>query len=206
MFEDRINAGELLGAKLSFCKESDSLLVAIPRGGVVVGKAISEMLNIPLSLVLTRKIGAPGQSELAIGAVASGGIIVRDEKLISDLSVSEKYIKNEIKKERKVMALRQKKYGKCTVNLRGKQAILVDDGIATGATVKAAIAYLRERGVSKLILAVPVAPKDAVEELKPLVDKIVVLDTPDDFSSVGQFYRYFPQVTDEEVVKLLCQI
>ncbi len=181
------------------------MLAAIPRGGVVVGKAISDMLKIPLTLVLTRKIGAPGQSELAIGAVASGGVIVRDEKLISDLSVSEKYIKNEIKEETKVMALRQKKYGKCTINLRGKQMILVDDGIATGATVKAAIAYLRKQKVNKVILAVPVAPKDAVEELKPLVDKIIVLDTPDDFSSVGQFYRYFPQVTDEEVVKLLQQ-
>lgn len=203
MFENRIKAGELLGAKLSSYKESDSLLAAIPRGGVVVGKAISDMLNIPLTFVLTRKIGAPGQSELAIGAAASGGIVVRDEKLISDLSVSERYIKNEIKKERKVMAQRQKKYGKCTTNLKGKPVILVDDGIATGATVKAAIAYLRKQKVNKVILAVPVAPKDAVEELKSLVDKIIVLDTPDDFSSVGQFYRYFPQVTDEEVVKLL---
>lgn len=189
--------------KLSSCKESGYLLVAIPRGGVVVGKAISDMLGIPLSFVLTRKIGAPGQSELAIGAVASGGIIVRDEKLISDLSVSEKYINKEIKKEKKVIAERLKKYGKSTVSLRGKRAILVDDGIATGATVKAAIGYLREQGAGKVILAVPVAPKDTIMELKPLVDKIVVLNTPDDFSSVGQFYRYFPQVTDEEVVELL---
>lgn len=189
--------------KLSSYEESGSLLVAIPRGGVVVGKAISDMLNIPLSLVLTRKIGAPGQSELAIGAVASGGIIIRDEKLISDLSVSEKYIDKEIKKEKKVIAERLKKYGKSTVSLRGKRVILVDDGIATGATVKAAIGYLRKQGASKVILAVPVAPKDAIAQLKPLVDRIVVLNTPDDFSSVGQFYRYFPQVTDEEVVKLL---
>lgn len=191
--------------KLSSCKESGYLLVAIPRGGVVVGKAISDMLGIPLSFVLTRKIGAPGQSELAIGAVASGGIIVRDEKLISDLSVSEKYINKEIKKEKKVIAERLKKYGKSTVSLRGKRAILVDDGIATGATVKAAIGYLREQGAGKVVLAVPVAPKDTIAELKPLVDKIVVLNTPDDFSSVGQFYRYFPQVTDEEVINLLCQ-
>lgn len=191
--------------KLSSCKESGYLLVAIPRGGVVVGKAISDMLGIPLTFVLTRKIGAPGQSELAIGAVASGGIIVRDEKLISDLSVSEKYINKEIKKEKKVIAERLKKYGKSTVSLRGKRAILVDDGIATGATVKAAIGYLREQGAGKVVLAVPVAPKDTIAELKPLVDKIVVLNTPDDFSSVGQFYRYFPQVTDEEVINLLCQ-
>lgn len=203
MFENRTNAGELLGLKLSSCKESGYLLVAIPRGGVVVGKAISDMLGIPLTFVLTRKIGAPGQSELAIGAVASGGIIVRDEKLISDLSVSEKYINKEIKKEKKVIAERLKKYGKSTVSLRGKRAILVDDGIATGATVKAAIGYLREQGAGKVVLAVPVAPKDTIAELKPLVDKIVVLNTPDDFSSVGQFYRYFPQVTDEEVVSLL---
>ena len=191
--------------KLSSCKESGYLLVAIPRGGVLVGKAISDMLGIPLSFVLTRKIGAPGQSELAIGAVASGGIIVRDEKLISDLSVSEKYINKEIKKEKKVIAERLKKYGKSTVSLRGKRAILVDDGIATGATVKAAIGYLREQGAGKVVLAVPVAPKDTIAELKPLVDKVIVLDTPDDFSSVGQFYRYFPQVTDEEVINLLCQ-
>ena len=169
----------------------------------MVAKTIKDMLNIPLALVLTRKIGAPGQSELAIGAVASGGIVVRDEKLISDLSVSEKYINKEIKKEKKVIAGRLKKYGKSTVSLRGKRAILVDDGIATGATVKAAIGYLREQKVKKVILAVPVAPKDTVEELKPLVDKVIVLDTPDDFSSVGQFYRYFPQVTDEEVVNLI---
>jgi len=205
VFEDRINAGELLGLRLSSCRGSGFLLVAIPRGGVVVGKAISDMLKIPLTFVLTRKIGAPGQSELAIGAVTSGGIVVRDEKLISDLSVSEKYINKEIKKEEKVIAGRLKKYGKNQVSLKGKQTILVDDGIATGATVKAAIGYLRKQGVNKVILAVPVAPKDAIEELKPLVDKIIVLDTPDDFSSVGQFYRYFPQITDKEVIELLSQ-
>ena len=169
MFENRTKAGELLSQKLlKFKGIKDAFVLAIPRGGVVVGKVVSDTLGIPLGIVYAKKIPTPGQPELAAGAHITKG----------------------------------KKFGK-TPDVKDKNAILVDDGIATGATIRAAIKYLGAKKVKKIILAAPVAPKDTVEELKPLVDKIVVLYTPDDFSSVGQFYRYFPQITDEEVVSLL---
>jgi len=169
VFENRIKAGEVLSRKLlKFKSIKDAFVLAIPRGGVVIGKVVSDTLGIPLGVVYAKKIPTPGQPELAAGAY-----IVRD-----------------------------KKFGK-TPNVKDKNVILADDGIATGATTRAAIKYLRAKKVKKIILAVPVAPKDAIKDLRLLVDKIVVLETPDDFSSVGQFYRNFPQVTDKEVVKLL---
>lgn len=168
MFEDRIQAGNLLAHELSSLKEGFDVVLAIPRGGVVVGKVIADTFHKPLGVVNAKKIPTPGQPELAAGA-----------RIIVDRG-----------------------FGK-TPNVKGKSIVLIDDGIATGATVEAAIKYLKKKGAAKIILAVPVAPPEAVERLAELVDEIVVLETPDDLMAVGQFYRDFPQVTDEEVLQLL---
>ena len=206
MFEDRFDAGLSLSGKLLSLKGRKGFLVlAIPRGGVVVGKVIADKLKIPSDVIIVRKIGAPNQSELAIGAVGPGGIIVRDEGLISKLGVKEEYLEKAIGEKRKEITDRLKKYrqGKSPLNLEDKTVILVDDGIATGATIEAAILYLRKKRTKKIILAVPVAPKDTAEKFKRLVDKLIILETPIYFGAVGEFYRNFPQVTDGEVIELL---
>lgn len=169
MFENRREAGEVLSRKLlRFKGLKDIFVLAIPRGGVVIGKVVSEALGVPLGVVYAKKIPTPNQPELAAGAYIA----------------------------------RTKKFGK-TPKVKGKTIILTDDGIATGATIEAAIKYLRKKGVEKIILAVPVAPEETVEKFKQMVDKLIILATPAYFGAVGEFYRNFPQVTDEEVIQLL---
>lgn len=168
MFEDRIAAGKLLAESLYPDKEEIDCVLAIPRGGVVVGKEIADKLQKPLGVVNAKKIPTPGQPELAVGA-----------EVASDRG-----------------------FGK-TPDIKGKSVILTDDGIATGETVKAAIKYLEKLGAAKIILAVPVAPPEAVHTLSPLVAKIIVLETPGNLMAVGQVYRDFPQVSDSEVLRLL---
>ena len=169
MFENRQEAGEILSQKLlKFKGIKNALVLAIPRGGVVIGKAVSDALGIPLGVVYAKKIPTPGQPELAAGARIA----------------------------------RTKKFGK-TPDVKDKSVILVDDGIATGATIETAIKYLRKKKVGKITLAVPVAPKETVEKFKHLADKLIILETPIYFGAVGEFYRDFPQVSDEEVIQLL---
>lgn len=168
MFDSRIQAGNLLARELSPLKEGFDVVLSIPRGGVVIGKVISDVLKKPLGVVNAKKIPTPGQPELAAGA-----------RIITDRG-----------------------FGK-TPNVKGKNVVLTDDGIATGATVEAAIKYLKKKGAAKIILAIPVAPPESVERLAGLVDKIVVLETPDDLMAVGQYYRDFSQVSDKEVLELL---
>ena len=169
MFAERGEAGRLLAEKLLFLRPKQSLLVlAIPRGGVVIGKIIADTLKIPLGVIYAKKIPTPGQPELAAGA----------------------------------RMVRTRKFGP-TPEVRGKEVILTDDGIATGETVRAAIIYLKKKRAKKIILAVPVSPKDSLKKIKPLVDKAIVLQTPRFFSAVGEFYLKFPQVTDKEVLQLL---
>lgn len=212
MFENRQEAGEILSQKLLKFKGmiaqacvKDALVLAIPRGGVVVGKALSSKLNLHLDVLVVRKIGAPGQPELAIGAVGPEETVVLDGKVIKDLEVEEEYIQKEVEIKEQEVKERIEKYrvGKSPLELEGKSVILVDDGVATGATVEAAIKYLRGKKVKKLVLAVPVAPKSLAKKLKRLVDEILVLEARDDFFAVGDFYRDFFQVTDEEVIQLL---
>ena len=208
MFEDRYQAGELLAGKLSAYQKKDVVVLAIPRGGVPVAKAVSKKLEAQLGIVVTKKIGAPEQEELAIGAVGPEGEIVLDQNLIHRMGIGEEALKNAIKKaQAKVKKYKSKfrlaQVSKDRIKLRDKIIILVDDGIATGATIKAAIQYIKKKGTAKIILAVPVAPREALAEFRNLVDRIVVLSTPPLFQSVGQFYKSFPQVTDEEVLQLL---
>src|SRR3990167_5265892 len=203
LFESREEAGRLLAKDLKNYGKS-CLVLAIPRGGVVVGAEISKALLCPLELIITRKLGAPSNPELAIGATTSKGGLVLDQELIESLGVSKGYIRGELSRQRKEARRREKVYLKEEpINVTGKTVILVDDGIATGATVEAAIEAVRERKPAKIVLAVPVAPATAADRLGGLVDEFVCLSTPTHFFAIGEFYSSFPQVSDEEVVKIL---
>lgn len=206
IFESRGKAGEELFKKLkSFKGKGGVLVLGIPRGGVPIAKVIAEKLNAPLDVIVSRKIGAPGQQELAIGAVGPNGTYILDENLISSLQVDDDYLEEKISEKKKEVGIRLKEFrgDKSLYKLKGRTVILIDDGIATGSTVKASITFLRKKKAGKIILAVPVAPQDSVEEFKKLVDDYIVLYTPKDFYAVGQFYKNFPQVSNDEVVELL---
>ncbi|OGM55975.1 hypothetical protein A3F62_05370 [Candidatus Woesebacteria bacterium RIFCSPHIGHO2_12_FULL_44_11] len=202
MFETREQAGELLAEKLLACGHPGVVVLGIPRGGVPVAKIIANRLEAPLGLVVTKKISAPGHEELAIGAVGPKGEAVLDDELIERLGITGKELQKQIQKS-KVKIRKYKSKFKSEVDLKKKAVILVDDGVATGATVEVAIKHLRGKKVGQIVLALPVGPKDTIKRLNRLVDKIVVLETPPDFLAVGQFYRDFPQITDEEVIELL---
>jgi putative phosphoribosyl transferase len=181
------------------------VVLAIPRGGVVIGKIISRVLNCPLDVLITRKIGAPGNPELAVGAVGPLGIRIVNWELAKKVGADQNYLKAQIENLKKEIKEREEKFrkGKPELKIAGKNVILTDDGIATGATIEAAIAWLKSQKVKRIILAVPVAPSGVIEKLKPLVDELIVLEEPEFFAAVGQFYREFEQVKDEEVAKIL---
>ncbi|MBE0428104.1 MAG: dienelactone hydrolase family protein [Nitrospirae bacterium] len=208
MFTDRRDAGLQLAEKLKHYKSCKGVLVlALPRGGAVTGLEIARTISAPLDVLIVRKIGFPGQPELAIGAVSETGTVVLNQRIISDGGVTKKYIEDEISAQKKEIDRRIRLYrGGRRVEfekVEGKTIILVDDGIATGATMKAAIATLKEEKIEKLIVAVPVSPLETANELRAMVDEFVCLYTPSDFMAVGNYYRDFTQVTDEEVAKIL---
>lgn len=206
IFKDRKEAGAELALRLKDYKGKENVLVlALPRGGVVTGYEVASYLKCPLDVVIVRKLGFPGQPELAIGAVSETGTVVLNESIISGYGVAEEYIKEEISKQKAVIEKRVKLYrkGKGLPQLKGKLIILVDDGAATGATAKAAVSTLKMEGIEKLIVALPVAPPDTADELGSMADELICLETPYDFMAVGAFYEEFAQVSDEEVVKIL---
>lgn len=205
MFKNREEAGLKLSQKLSSYSKKDNVLVlGIPRGGVITAKIVSEKLKLPLDVIVNRKIGSPREPELAIGAVGPKGYLVFDKALIRQIGVDKNWLKKEIKIKKEEVKEREKMFRKGRRwDLKGKIVILVDDGVATGSTTEVSMKYLRAEKVKKLILAVPVAPRDTIKRLSVLVDKVVVLETPQGFRAVGQFYQDFPQVTDEEVIQLL---
>jgi len=206
MFKNREEAGRKLADKLLSYKATKNLIVlAIPRGGVVVGKILSQALNCPLDVLITRKIGAPGNPELAVGAVGPGGIRIIDWELAKRVGADGEYLKAQSSKLQSEIQEREKKFRarKKPLEVTGKTVILTDDGIATGATIEAAIAWLKSQKAKKIILAVPVAPPEVVEKLRPLVDELICLDQPEFFAAVGQFYQEFEQISDDEVVQLL---
>lgn len=208
IFKDRKAAGQILAQRLKDIQGGSAtkadLVLGIPRGGVVVAAEIAKKLNLPLSFIVTRKIGAPMQPELALGAVDPDGEVVWDEKLINDLRLKINDLGDQIKSEWKELKRREDLYrgDKDKLDVNGKTVILIDDGIATGATTLAAIKYLK-RHEARVILAVPVASKDATRKVAQEAEEVVVLHTPLDFQAVGQFYQYFEPVTDEEVIQLL---
>lgn len=207
MFTDRSDAGRRLAQRLVGLKDRKPVVLALPRGGVPIGFEIARLLQAPLDIVLVRKIGAPYREELAIGAIADGDHpeLVADQGLMRRLNVAPEYLEeaktaalDEIERRRRVYL-----GDRSLVDIAGKVAIVVDDGIATGATMQAALRATRRRTPTRLILAVPVAPSDTLKKLRREADEIVCLDTPSDFLAVGQFYRAFPQLRDEEVIELL---
>ncbi|MEW6116847.1 MAG: phosphoribosyltransferase [Nitrospirota bacterium] len=206
MFLDRRDAGIRLAEQLERYKHQSGVLVlALPRGGVVTGYEVACRLNAPFDVLIVRKLGAPQQPELAIGALSETGATVLNRDIIALLNVPQEYIEREVERQKDEIARRKDRYrgGRAIAGLEGKDIILVDDGVATGATVKAAIAAIREKRVRKLILALPVAPPETAEELKALVDEFICLATPLYFISVGSYYADFSQVSDDEVVALL---
>ncbi len=206
IFKDRRDAGARLASRLKDYKDRKGVMVlALPRGGVVTGHEIASYLNCPLDIIIVRKIGFPGQPELAIGAVSETGTVALNKYIISTYGVQEGYIEGEISHQKAEIERRIDLYrkGKGIPDLKGKTIILVDDGVATGATMKAAISTLKAEGIERLIVALPVAPPDTVEELRQMVDELICLETPYDFMAVGAYYQDFTQVTDEEVVEIL---
>ena len=205
VFHDRVDAGKKLADKLSQYRSKDVVVLAIPRGGVVVGFEVASDLGAPLSVIIPRKIGAPGNPELAIGAVTEEGDTYIDSIIVKSLGVTQSYIDEVKQLEVEEIKRRMKTYlgDRQRPELKGKTVILVDDGIATGATMKAAIRTLRRHGPAEVIVAVPVAPPETVERLKELADSVVCLETPSFFYAIGQFYREFDQVGDAEVIRLL---
>jgi putative phosphoribosyl transferase len=206
MFNDRRDAGVQLSSRLEEYKGQTGVLVlALPRGGVATGYEIAHYLKVPLDIVIVRKIGFPGQPELAIGAVSETGRVVLNESIISTYGVSKDYIEREISQQKKEISRRAELYrkGKRLRSLEGKSIILVDDGVATGATMKAAITTLKEERLKKLIVALPVAPAGMADEIEQMADTFICIETPFDFMAVGAYYHDFTQVTDEEVIDLL---
>ena len=205
-FYNRFDAGDRLSLRLeSYQNNPDAIVLALPRGGVPVASRIAKHLNLPLDVFIVRKLGAPFQEELAMGALASGDVIFFNEKIISDLNVSQTDIKQIIALEKAELSRREKKYrqNRQFPNISKKIVILVDDGIATGANMHTAIIALRKLSPKKIIVAVPVAPREIVAEFAKLSDEMICLYPADFFSGVGAFYENFSQTTDEEVLELL---
>lgn len=202
---DRTDAGRRLAARLARYGDEGPIVLALPRGGVPVGAEVSRSLGAPLDVFIARKLGAPGQPELGIGAVAQGGVLVFNERIVRALDLTEDHINSAAERELAEVErrLRLLRGDRPEPMLEGRTVILVDDGLATGATAKAAIVALKERGPRRLVLAVPVCPSHTADGLRSEVDEIVLLATPPDFYAVGAYYEDFEQVTDEEVIRLL---
>ena len=206
IFADRVEAGERLGEGLRSLAGSNAVVLAIPRGGVIVGEAAARALGAPLDVVVPRKIGAPGNPELAIGAVAPG-IRVLDRRMVGGLGVSDAYLDREIAAQEAEIERRQRAYrqGRPPQPVEGRVAIVVDDGVATGSTAIAALRWARDQGAERVVLAVPVAPPQSLERLRAEADDVVVLDTPSPFFAVGEWYRDFDQTTDGQVMEALAR-
>ncbi len=205
IFKDRMEAGSLLAKELSaFANQADAVIVGLARGGVVVAYAIANALHLPLDVSVPRKIGAPNNLEFAIGAVTEDGHSSIDESLVNQLNISKSYLESTIAHETELAKKRKSMFSlKKEILKEGKTVILVDDGLATGSTMKAAIRSAQLAKAKKIIVAIPVAPRDTLIEIKSLVDAVFCLYVPENFFAVGQFYQEFYQVDDEEVINIL---
>jgi predicted phosphoribosyltransferase len=205
-FHDRREAGRKLAEVLQFLKgRPDVWVLAIPRGGVVVAYQVAQALGLPLDVMITRKVGAPGNPEFALGAIAGDGTVVLDEFLIAELGIPEDWVLDEMRIQQEEIQRRLRRYrgDRPMPEIEGRTVVLIDDGVATGSTVLASLRALRKRQPAKLILAIPVGPPETVAQLGREADQVICLMTPEPFWAVGRFYQVFDQTTDEEVVELL---
>lgn len=205
IFRDREEAGRLLGASLAGYAGEGTLVMGLPRGGVPVASEVARMLDAPLDVFVVRKLGVPFQPELAMGAIASGGVLVRNEPVLAMVPDSDQALERARRHEQQVLEERERRYRgqRHARDPAGRTVIVVDDGVATGSTMKAAIRALKAAGARRVVAAIPVAPPDTVEELAALADDVVCLQAPPGFSAVGQWYEDFSQTSDDEVERLL---
>ena len=205
-FRDRRDAGHRLAAELrAYVNRPDVIVLALPRGGVPVGDVIARELGVPLDVFVVRKLGLPWHDELAMGAIASGGVQVLNRDLMRIAHVSQAQLEQVVVAERAELERRERLYrgDRPFPDLRGKTVILVDDGLATGSTLRAAITALRLEGPTRIVVAVPVAAPEVCDSFRDVADEIICAETPEPFRSVGQWYDDFSQTTDEEVHELL---
>jgi putative phosphoribosyl transferase len=204
-FSDRTDAGQRLATAVAHLRTGNEAVLALPRGGVPVAFEVAACLGAPLGLLIVRKVGAPAQPELAMGAVASGGVVIRNEAILRMLGLSEAEFARAAASAQAELSAKERLYGSGAgaVEISGKTVILVDDGAATGATMRAAIAAAKARGADRVIVALPTASEEAADALSRDADSLICLQTPDPYFAVGYWYRDFSQVSDNEVRQLL---
>jgi predicted phosphoribosyltransferase len=206
MFRDRAEAGDVLARHLGhYAGRDDVLVLALPRGGVPVAARVAEALGAPLDVFVVRKLGVPGQEELAMGAIATGGVQVRNEEVVGRLRLGEAALRRVAEVEQRELERRERSYreGRAPPDLTGRVVILVDDGLATGSTMRAAVAAARRLGPARVVVAVPTAPVSTCQQLREVADEVICASTPRPFRAVGYSYRSFPQTSDQEVRELL---
>jgi predicted phosphoribosyltransferase len=205
-FENRVHAGQYLAERLmSYASLSNAVVLGLPRGGVVVAHEVAQRLGLPLDIFLVRKLGVPGYEELAMGAIASGGIRVMNEEVMQQIRISDSEIEAVVKREEMELKRRETAYrgNRPQLDVKGLTVILVDDGLATGATMRAAVTALKRQKPLRIVIAVPTASPDVCDEFRAEVDEILCGMTPAPFHAVGAWYEDFSQTTDEEVQQLL---
>jgi len=208
IFQNRTEAGQILASKLTkYLNQVNTLILALPRGGVPVGYEIGKELGLPVDIFVVRKLGVPGHEELAMGAIASGGVRHINRDVVDQLRIDSETIEAASRREQKEIERREELYRgqRPPVDVRDKTVILVDDGLATGSTMRAAIAALRQHRPARIVVAVPAAAPQTCSEIAAEVDEIICAATPEPFYAVGQWYREFAQTTDEEVRELLAR-
>lgn len=203
IFKDRTEAGKKLAEVLKEFENSEAVVLALPRGGVIVAKEISDALHLPLDIIVTRKIGAPGNDEYAIGAIDldGNGVWNEAERAYADKT----WLENKVRAEKQEAERRRETYrkGRGALDLKDKTVIIADDGIATGLTMRAAVGYAKNHGAAKIIIVAPVASADTTRTLEETADDVRILETPIFFSAVGEWYESFPQISDHEVMEVL---
>lgn len=207
-FKNRTEAGRVLASHLAgYANRSDLVVLALPRGGVPVAFEVAQALDVPLDVFLVRKLGTPGQPELALGAIAGGGVQVVNWPLVKYLGIPDQVIDNIAARERQELERREQAYrdDRPPIEVRNRTIILIDDGLATGSTMAAAIAALKQRQPARIVVAVPVAPASTCDQLREVVDEVICPLSPEEFDGVGRWYEDFSQTSDDEVRSLLDQ-
>jgi len=205
MFTDRTDAGHRLADALQQDSVEADIVLGIPRGGLPVARPVADALGVPLDVVVAKKVGAPGNPELAVAAVADDGTTWRNESLIGSLDVTVGYLEDEIEREQRAAQEKFRRYrdGDPTLDLAGKRVLVVDDGLATGATMHACVKRVKAAGAANVVVALPVGAPSSIDEIERATDRVIALEEPQSFGAVGSHYRDFRQVTDEEAIALM---